>query len=124
MIDADRNARQITQRYALEHFCQAAANRGKSPAPYNGSIFTMYICSIGVADFLKPKEKPSRSDERAWVRKYGYTLNECKVGTWQNTLYDGKVAYLHLFDMPAEGLIRLPRYGTHIHNGRYACRDR
>lgn len=86
MIDADKNARQITQKYALERFCQAAANRGKNPAPFNGSIFTMDM-PTGSADFRKPKVKPANPDERAWARL---------ACMWQNTRHP-------LWSMPTRG---------------------
>jgi hypothetical protein len=35
-IDAEENAFQITQRYALERFCEAIASRIEVPPPYNG----------------------------------------------------------------------------------------
>ena len=54
-IDAAKNVFQISQRYTLERFCQAAAGRGAVPAPYNGSIFTMDM-PAGVLGFDKPKE--------------------------------------------------------------------
>ncbi len=65
-IDAATNAFQITQRYALERFCQAAAGRGAVPPPYNGSIFTMDM-PAGVLGFNQPKAKPVSADERDWA---------------------------------------------------------
>jgi hypothetical protein len=46
MIDSRINAFQITQRYALERFAQACANRGRVPSPFNGSIFTMDLPAV------------------------------------------------------------------------------
>jgi len=66
-IDAAQNVAQISQRYALERFCEAAANRGDVPAPYNGSIFTMDMPE-GVLGFNKPKTKPVSPDGRDWAR--------------------------------------------------------
>lgn len=66
-IPAARNAHQITQRYALERFCQAIASRGAVPPPYNGSIFTMDM-PAGVMGFDKPKETPVSPDGRDWAQ--------------------------------------------------------
>ncbi len=64
-IDAKTNAFQITQRYALERFCEAAASRGAVPPPYNGSIFTMDM-PAGVLGFDKVKPSPVSPDGRDW----------------------------------------------------------
>jgi hypothetical protein len=64
-IDAGKNARQISERYALERFCEAIAGRGAVPPPYNGSIFTMDT-PAGVAGFYEPDDKPASPDERDW----------------------------------------------------------
>ncbi len=40
-VGSAENAFQISQRYALERFCEACASRGAVPPPFNGSIFTM-----------------------------------------------------------------------------------
>ena len=58
------NAFQLSQRYALERFCQAAASRGAVPPPYNGSIFTMDM-PAGVMGFDAPKP---RSSVAGWPR--------------------------------------------------------
>ncbi len=65
-IPATQNAYQITQRYALERFCQAIASRGAVPPPYNGSIFTMDM-PAGVMGFDKPKDSPISPDGRDWA---------------------------------------------------------
>jgi hypothetical protein len=65
-IPADVNAFQITQRYALERFCQAIASRGAVPPPYNGSIFTMDM-PAGVMGFDRPKANPVSPDGRDWA---------------------------------------------------------
>lgn len=67
MLDAETNARQITQRYALERFCEAIASRGEVPPPYNGSIFTMDM-PAGVLGFDRPKTQPVSPDARDWGR--------------------------------------------------------
>jgi hypothetical protein len=65
-IAADANAFQLSQRYALERFCQAAASRGVVPPPYNGSIFTMDM-PAGVLGFDAPKGGPVLPDGRDWA---------------------------------------------------------
>jgi hypothetical protein len=64
-IDADKNARQISEKYALERFCEAIAGRGVVPPPFNGSIFTMDV-PAGVAGFYEPVDHPASPDERDW----------------------------------------------------------
>ncbi len=66
-IPAAQNAYQITQRYALERFCQTIASRGATPPPYNGSIFTMDM-PAGVMGFDKPKDSPISPDGRDWAQ--------------------------------------------------------
>ncbi len=85
-IPAATNARQITQRYALERFCQAAASRGAVPPPYNGSIFTMDM-PAGVMGFDKPKPHPVSPDGRDWA---------VLSFMWQNTRHP-------YWSMPARG---------------------
>ena len=65
-LDAAVNAFQISQRYALERFCGAAASRGTVPPPYNGSIFTMDM-PAGVMGFDAPKPNPVSPDGRDWA---------------------------------------------------------
>ncbi|NWJ51433.1 MAG: hypothetical protein HXX14_11275 [Bacteroidetes bacterium] len=65
-IDATKNIFQISQRYALERFCEAAASRGVVPPLYNGSIFTMDM-PTGVLGFSGPKSKPVSPDGRDWA---------------------------------------------------------
>jgi hypothetical protein len=65
-IDADKNARQLSERYAIERFCEAAAGRGIVPPPYNGSIFTMDT-PAGVAGFYTPVKESASPDERDWA---------------------------------------------------------
>ena len=66
LIAAVTNAFQITQRYALERFCEAIASRGAVPPPYNGSIFTMDM-PAGVLGFNGPKAHPVSADQRDWA---------------------------------------------------------
>ena len=65
-IPAAQNAFQISQRYALERFCQAIASRGAVPPQYNGSLFTMDM-PAGVMGFDKPKDQPISPDGRDWA---------------------------------------------------------
>jgi hypothetical protein len=65
-IPAAANAFQITQRYALERFCEAAAGRGATPPPYNGSIFTMDM-PPGALGFNGVKVSPVTADQRDWA---------------------------------------------------------
>jgi hypothetical protein len=85
-IPAAANAYQITQRYALERFCQAIASRGAVPPPYNGSIFTMDM-PAGVMGFDKPKGHPVAPDGRDWAQL---------SFMWQNTRHP-------YWSMPARG---------------------
>lgn len=74
-VDAAVNAFQISQRYALERFCEAAASRGAVPPPYNGSIFTMDM-PAGVLGFNAVKPHPVSPDSRDWASL---------AFMWQNT---------------------------------------
>ena len=65
VIDSRSNARQLTQRYALERFLQTAASRGSVPPPFNGSIFTMDL-PVGSHKFGKPRTAPAGPDNRDW----------------------------------------------------------
>ena len=66
LIPAAQNAFQLSQRYALERFCEAAASRGAVPPPYNGSIFTMDMPG-GVMGFDRTKPNPVSPDGRDWA---------------------------------------------------------
>ncbi len=109
-IDPQLNAFQISQRYALERFCQAAASRGAVPPPYNGSIFTMDM-PAGVLGFNAPKPHPVSPDGRDWA---------VLSFMWQNTRHP-------YWSMPARGDydtltpgMRFVRGGLEI--GRDRCR--
>ena len=65
-IPAAQNAFQISQRYALERFCQAIASRGAVPPPYNGSLFTMDM-PAGVLGFDRTKGGRVSPDGRDWA---------------------------------------------------------
>jgi hypothetical protein len=65
-IAADENAFQISQRYALERFCEAIASRGEVPPPYNGSIFTMDM-PAGTLGFSGPIDHKVSPDGRDWA---------------------------------------------------------
>lgn len=64
-ISAEKNAFQISQRYALERFCEAIASRGEVPPPYNGSIFTMDM-PAGTKIFQNVSKAPISPDNRDW----------------------------------------------------------
>jgi alpha-L-fucosidase 2 len=85
-IDAALNAFQLSQRYALERFCQAAASRGTVPPPYNGSIFTMDMPAGGLG-FDAPKSQAVSPDGRDWA---------VLSFMWQNTRHP-------YWSMPARG---------------------
>lgn len=76
-VDAAQNVFQISQRYALERFCQAAASRGEVPPPFNGSIFTMDM-PAGTHEFINKgaRVKAVNADYRDW---WGLPF------FWQNT---------------------------------------
>lgn len=65
-IHAAQNAFQLSQRYALERFCQAIASRGAVPPPYNGSLFTMDM-PAGVMGFDRTKGGRVSPDGRDWA---------------------------------------------------------
>jgi len=107
-IDAATNAFQITQRYALERFCQAAASRGAVPPPYNGSIFTMDM-PAGVLGFNQPKTKAVSADERDWANL---------SFMWQNTRHPyWSMAARGDYDTIVPGM-------KFVRDGLDLCRDR
>lgn len=107
-IDAATNAFQITQRYALERFCEAAAGRGAVPPPYNGSIFTMDM-PAGALGFSGPKAKPVSPDGRDWASL---------AFMWQNTRHP-------YWAMPARGDFDTLLPGMQfVRDGLDVCRDR
>lgn len=107
-IDAATNAFQITQRYALERFCEAAASRGAVPPPYNGSIFTMDM-PAGAQGFSGPKSKPVSADDRDWA---------VLSFMWQNTRHP-------YWAMPTRGDFDTMLPGMEfVREGLEVCRDR
>ena len=107
-IDARTNAFQLTQRYALERFCEAAASRGTVPPPYNGSIFTMDL-PVGVLGFKGPKAKPVSADQRDWA---------ALSFMWQNTRHP-------YWAMPTRGDFDTMLPGMKfVRDGLDVCRDR
>jgi hypothetical protein len=107
-IDADKNARQLSERYALERFCEAAAGRGTVPPPFNGSIFTMDT-PAGVSGFYTPVENAASPDERDWAHL---------AFMWQNTRHP----YL---SMATRGDYDALRPGMQfIRDGLEICKDR
>ena len=107
-IDVAKNIFQISQRYALERFCQAAASRGAVPAPYNGSIFTMDM-PAGVFGFNKPKKDQVSPDRRDWA---------VLSFMWQNTRHP-------YWSMATRGDYDTIRPGMQfVRDGLDICRDR
>jgi hypothetical protein len=107
-IEAKKNARQLSERYALERFCEAAAGRSSVPPPFNGSIFTMDT-PAGVPGFYTPVEHPASPDERDWAHL---------SFMWQNTRHP----YL---SMPARGDYDALRPGMQfVRDGLEICKDR
>ncbi|MDR1129519.1 MAG: DUF5703 domain-containing protein, partial [Prevotellaceae bacterium] len=107
-IDAGKNARQLSERYAIERFCEAIAGRGSVPPPYNGSIFTMDT-PAGVAGFYEPVDKAASPDERDWAHL---------PFMWQNTRHP----YL---SMAARGDYDALRPGMQfVRDGLEICIDR
>jgi hypothetical protein len=107
-IPAARNAFQLSQRYALERFCEAAASRGAAPPPYNGSIFTMDM-PAGVLGFDAPKGNPVSADDRDWANL---------TFMWQNTRHP-------YWSMAARGDYDTLRPGMQfVRDGLDICRDR
>ena len=107
-IPAATNAFQISQRYALERFCEAAAGRGVVPPPYNGSIFTMDM-PAGALGFSGPKAKPVSADGRDWAQL---------SFMWQNTRHP-------YWAMAARGDFDTLRPGLQfVRDGLEVCADR
>ena len=107
-IPADTNAFQLTQRYALERFCEVAAGRGVVPPPYNGSIFTMDM-PAGVKGFDLVKTTPISADGRDWA-----SLSFM----WQNTRHP-------YWSMPTRGDYDTMLQGMKfVREGLEICRDR
>lgn len=75
-IDAEKNVFQISQRYALERFCQAIASRGAVPPNANGSLFTMDMPSGVMVGYNRISESPISPVYRYW--------QECCWFMWQN----------------------------------------
>lgn len=107
-IESNLNAFQISQRYALERFCEAAAGRGEVPPPYNGSIFTMDM-PAGVLGFDATKSHSVSPDGRDWA---------ILSFMWQNTRHP-------LWSMATRGDYDCLYTGLKfVHNGLEVCRDR
>ena len=107
-IDAQQNINQINQKYALERFLEAAANRGEVPAPYNGSIFTMDM-PAGVLGFDRPKNQSVSPDGRDWAQL---------SFMWQNTRHP-------LWSMAARGDYDAIKPSMEfVRNGLDICKDR
>lgn len=46
-----------------------------------------------------------------WIKKYGYTLEGCKAGPWNNSVFKGNIVYVHTLNWPQSGvkLTSIPR---------------
>jgi len=75
-IDAAQNVWQISQRYALERFCEACASRGAVPPNANGSLFTMDMPAGVMGGYNRVSESPISPDFRYW--------EDCCWFMWQN----------------------------------------
>ncbi len=107
MLDPKVNAWQLTQRYALERFCEAIASRGEVPPPYNGSIFTMDM-PAGVLGFDKTKPNPVSPDNRDWA---------ILSFMWQNTRHPyWSMATRGDYDCMLKGM-------EFVKNGLEVCKD-
>lgn len=107
-IVARDNAFQITQRYALERLCEAAAGRGSVPPPYNGSIFTMDM-PAGVQGFKGPQGAAVTADQRDWA---------VLSFMWQNTRHPyWSMATRGDYDSLLAGM-------SFVRDGLEVCRDR
>jgi len=65
---------------------------------------------FGLPPMLDAQPIPGKTTS-TWVEKYGHTVQDCKAGPWPNSLFSGKVAYVHVLDWPKEGvrLSAIPR---------------
>lgn len=107
LLDPKINAWQLTQRYALERFCEAIASRGEVPPPYNGSIFTMDM-PAGVLGFDKTKPNPVSPDNRDWA---------ILSFMWQNTRHPyWSMATRGDYDCMVKGM-------EFVKNGLEVCKD-
>jgi len=107
-IDTQKNIDQINQKYALERFAEAAANRGEVPAPYNGSIFTMDM-PAGVQGAFGTINHPVSPDGRDWAQL---------SFMWQNTRHP-------LWAMAARGDYDAIKPSMEfVRNGLDICKDR
>jgi hypothetical protein len=75
-IDAAQNVWQISQRYALERFCEASASRGAVPPNANGSLFTMDMPAGVMGGYNEVSAEPVSPDFRYW--------EDCCWFMWQN----------------------------------------
>ncbi len=107
-LDARLNAFQISQRYALERYCEAAASRGPIPPQYNGSSFTVDM-PAGVLAFDRILGQAISPDQRDWA-----TL----TFMWQNTRHP-------YWSMAARGDFDTLRPGMEfVRQGLETCKDR
>ncbi|MEI6644851.1 MAG: DUF5703 domain-containing protein [bacterium] len=107
-VPPQTNAFQISQRYALERFCQAAAGRGPVPPPFNGSLFLM-DAPVGSKQGGPKLTAPRNADCRPW---------NCLPCMWQNTRHP-------YWSMTARGDFDTMLPGMRfVRDGLEFCRDR
>lgn len=58
---------------------------------------------FGLPPMLDAQVVPGKTTA-PWIAQYGYTLDGCKAGPWMNSVFKGKVVYLHVLDWPKEGV--------------------
>jgi hypothetical protein len=65
---------------------------------------------FGLPPMLDAQPIPGKTTAQ-WIAKYGFTLEGCKAGPWMNSVFNGKVVYVHVLDWPKEGvrLSTIPR---------------
>jgi alpha-L-fucosidase 2 len=107
-VPPETNSLRITQRYALERFCQAAAGRGTVPPPFNGSLFLMDM-PAGAKSFDRKLPSGRNADYRPWGRL---------PFMWQNTRHP-------YWSMPSRGDFDTMLPGMRfVRDGLEFCRDR
>lgn len=91
-IDAATNVSQISQRYALERFCEAIASRGIVPPNANGSLFTMDMPAGVPGGYDDPKVTPTSPDYRDWQECCWFMNQNVRFPYWSMATrgdYDG-----------------------------------
>lgn len=58
---------------------------------------------FGLPPMLDAQPIPGKTTAQ-WLNKYGYTLEGCKAGPWKNSVFNGKIVFVHVLDWPKEGV--------------------